>query len=376
MKKKVLILIHHFLPGEKAGGPVSSIKNLCQVFNTVYDFYIVCLNHDIDGTVYDIETGVWVSYDYGFVMYLSDSEYTKSKILELCNDFEIVYSCGLFEKSSFWAATCFKNTSKRICIAPMGSLYPSALSQKSFKKKVFISWTKIKRIYKNVVWSASSNEECEQIKKFYGNEANIIVATDPIVYTPLAIHRTFSEIGKVKIAFISRINRVKNLDFALNILRLLPNNIYVSFDIYGFDEDDAYLNECLAIINTMPKNISCKYLGGLNHDEVKTKLSNYDCLLLPTKGENFGHVIYESLSVGVFPIISNTTIWNFLDDIGCAKCLSLNDKVLFKNAIIEHANLTCSEKREISDKCICEAKKYFDYQTFNSGFLRMFKNGE
>ena len=361
------------MPGEKAGGPVSSIKNLCDSFYKNFDFYVVCLNHDLDGTAYNVETGKWLNKNSYFVMYLRDLEYTKEKIRDLCKDFKIIYSCGLFEKSSIWTSRYFRKT-KKICIAPMGCLYPSALKHKKIKKRIFIFISNVFRFYSNVIWSASSDEESKQIRHFYGNKSNIVVASDPVVYAPFQNGHISSERGSVRIAFISRISRVKNLDFALNVLRLLPSSIKVVFDIYGFAEDKTYLDECLKLIGSMPDHVCCTYLGSINHEKVKETLANYDCLLLPTKGENFGHAIYESLSAGLFLIISDTTIWNFLEKKGCAKCLKLDSLIPFQNAIFEYANLTSEEKGAISNKCIFEAKNYFDDLISNSGFLRMFEN--
>ena len=51
----------------------------------------------------------------------------------------------------------------------------------------------------------------------------------------------------------------------------------------------------------------------LNQGEKEKKyFGNNDFLILPTKGENFGHVIAESLSASLPVIISQNTPWRNL----------------------------------------------------------------
>ena len=52
-------------------------------------------------------------------------------------------------------------------------------------------------------------------------------------------------------------------------------------------------------------------MGHADPSDSQTILSQYDAFILLTKGENFGHSIYESLSVGTPVIITNKTPWSF-----------------------------------------------------------------
>ena len=108
---------------------------------------------------------------------------------------------------------------------------------------------------------------------------------------------TFKESGSLKIAFLSRVARKKNLDYALQVLANVCGNIV--FDIYGPLEDIAYWQECQSIIAQMPTNVKVSYLGEVPPDQVMGILSEYHLFFFPTRGENFGHVISESLRCGM-----------------------------------------------------------------------------
>ena len=61
MKPIVLIIVHHYLPGTKSGGPVRTISNLVEQLGDDFDFRILTTDRDHrDLAPYpDIESGVW-----------------------------------------------------------------------------------------------------------------------------------------------------------------------------------------------------------------------------------------------------------------------------------------------------------------------------
>ena len=44
--KKILLFVDYFIPGFKAGGPVSSIVNLVKLLNNDFEIVITARNHD------------------------------------------------------------------------------------------------------------------------------------------------------------------------------------------------------------------------------------------------------------------------------------------------------------------------------------------
>jgi len=57
---------------------------------------------------------------------------------------------------------------KPILLAPRGELMEGALSLKAFKKRIFLNFAKLFRIYQNVTWHASSEYEAEDIEREFG----------------------------------------------------------------------------------------------------------------------------------------------------------------------------------------------------------------
>ncbi len=57
-------------------------------------------------------------------------------------------------------------------------------------------------------------------------------------------------------------------------------------------------------------------MGTVPADEVVSFLGNFDLLVLPTYGENFGHVVLESLAAGTPAIVGNDTPWQVIESSG------------------------------------------------------------
>ena len=142
-------------------------------------------------------------------------------------------------------------------------------------------------------------------------------------------HREAS--GRVRLVFISRICRMKNLLLALQALALLAPSSQVAFDIYGPMEDAQYWRECESWL-APARSITVTYLGALPPERVPETMASYHALLLPTCGENFGHVIHEAMGSGCIPIISNRTPWRGLDALGVGWDLDL-DATAFASAV-------------------------------------------
>ena len=124
---------------------------------------------------------------------------------------------------------------------------------------------------------------------------------------------------------------MKNLDGALRILHDVQGN--VQFDIYGTCEDRPYWTECEALLAALPPNVVARYKGAVRPGEVKEMLSQYDLLFLPTKGENYGHVIVEALSAGCPVLISDRTPWKELERKRVGWDIPLQNPAAFVDAI-------------------------------------------
>ena len=138
--------------------------------------------------------------------------------------------------------------------------------------------------------------------------------------------------GELRIIFLSRISPKKNIEFCADILNSEFTGT-IRFDIYGICSDNRYLQKCKEAFRNLPSNIIVEIKSEIRPEETIKKFSEYDVFLFPTKGENYGHAIFESLAGGCIPIISDQTPWSDIMKLNCGFVFSLNEIEKFRETI-------------------------------------------
>jgi glycosyltransferase involved in cell wall biosynthesis len=164
--------------------------------------------------------------------------------------------------------------------------------------------------------------------------------------------RSAKQSGRLRLAYLARISPGKNLITALDMLEGLEGEI--AFDVHGPIEDRRYWARCEERMRRLPRNVTVRYRGAVPFGAASEVLARYDALLLPTLGENFGHVIVEALAAGCPPIVSNRTPWRDLEARRVGWDLPLEEPERFRAALAACVRMGADEHREWSE----EARRY------------------
>src|SRR5439155_21020722 len=124
--------------------------------------------------------------------------------------------------------------------------------------------------------------------------ARVEVNLDKVSLPDEPMSPTISQGGRPRLVFISRVSRKKNLDLILRSLQGV--SAPVEFDIYWPLEDAGYWSKCESLMHQIPPFVQVRYRGELAPSDVPRTFAQYDAFIFPTLGENFGHIIAESLS--------------------------------------------------------------------------------
>jgi glycosyltransferase involved in cell wall biosynthesis len=354
-----------YLPGTKAGGPVRSVYSLMSLLKNEFDFYLITTNRDLGShECYDkIVPDQWGETDGIRYYYFSQAELTNDKLLGLLS----AIAPDLVYLNSFWSyhfsigvvrAKSKGLVKAPVLLAPRGMLGKGALGLKSFKKQAYLLIARRLRWYNAITFHATQEQEKKDIQAKFPS-ATIHVAPN-INSSGMVENQSKKLPGQLKLFFLSRVDRVKNLHMALEVLQSVPAGCKVQYDIFGNLENTAYWSECKALIKQLPAHIAVAYKGELPFHEVQQTICRYQFLFLPTLNENFGHSIVESLLCGCPAIISDQTPWNDLEQHNAGYAIPLSEKQRFVDALVTSAALDHDQFSQKSKAAIDYIRKKID----------------
>lgn len=338
-KPKVLISCPFYLPGFKGGGPIRSISNLILALGDVCDFYVVTSDRDHgDVTPYPrIATGEWVQVGAARVKYIEPGWRRYRTLWHILRNggWDVVYLNGFFNISFSLFLLIIRRisgvNSARFVLAPRGELSPGALSLKASKKRLYLAFTRVLRLHNKLIWHATAELERGEIAGIAKRNGGEVIIS-PNIATHFATPQPLEKSLALRIVFLSRITKKKNLEFALRVACRM--SLPVKFDIYGPKEDFGYWETCEALIAAAPENVDIAYCGVVAPEDVLRVLSQYDVFFLPTLGENYGHVIVEAFLAGTPVLISDNTPWRDLKAAG----VGLDGSLMDDEAFVEYLN--------------------------------------
>jgi glycosyltransferase involved in cell wall biosynthesis len=353
-RPKVLIFVATYWPGFKSGGPIRSIRNFVTIFSDQYDIFVVTEDRDKgDPHPYpQVKFNEWNTVDGARVIYLTKGMITPLRLVKICEEVnpDLIYLNSFFNPRFTILPLMLSKVgvlikTPKILLAPRGEFSPAALSLKYFKKLVYILFYKACLNDICIHWQFSSEEERRDCSVHF----KLCDSSFSISLNLTAKPNTTSDRSRIKwgnshvpkFVFLGRIVPMKNLDYLLGQLRYVQSPI--ELHIYGPREDVVYARKCEVIASELSSRVKIQWHGMVDNEIVPDVLSQYDFLVCPSRGENFGHVIYEALSVGLPVIVSDKTPWKSLEHKGIGWVRPLDDKGKFLNAIEKAISLSYSK---------------------------------
>lgn len=348
----IVVFVGYYLPGYKAGGPLKTIANLVELLGDEFKFSLVTRDRDLgDSAAYsEVKINQWNIIVKTNVFYASPEKFTVKKISNLIQNSsaDVIYLNSFFDVNFTIKPLLTRRLglikSCSVVLAPRGEFSKGALALKPFKKKLYMKLANWFGLYTNITWQASSELEKQDIVNALNvDPATIFIAKDLPENKSILLNLQNNQVlSEVRLIFLSRISPMKNLDFALRVLSRVKTSL--TLDIYGPIEDEVYWQDCLKLIDALPEYIQVNYCGAVNPEQVSETFSQYDLFFFPTRGENYGHVIAESLAMGTPVLLSDQTPWVRLSDDNLGWDLSLGVETMFAQKIEQVCNMSVIER--------------------------------
>lgn len=345
-----------------------------------YEILIVTGNrdHNSDVVLQGIKTGEWVPVLLPGqqvpvqVLYAEKEKISRQFFSSLLKEKQpaVLYLNGIFS-FRFVVLPLIAARSKKIktVLCPRGMLQAGALAGKSLKKKIYLKILKLSGLVKNICWHATNEVEATDIRKIFGNDQTIIVASNIPKWPYPQPVPTAKEKGVLRMVYISLLAAKKNL---LQVIELVNNNQRITLDIYGPVKDRSYWQSCLQAMTRSGGRV--QYKGELKPEEVQSVFSKYDASVLLTRGENFGHALYESLSVGRPVITSHFTPWTDLEARMAGWNLDIADDKDCAQKLTHICELDANTYNDYCKGALKMAKEYFNASCSLENYQNLFSN--
>lgn len=362
-KPRVFTLLDYYLPGYKSGGPLRTVANMVDWIGHEFDFWIVTRDRDAtELTSYpNIQVNAWNQVGRAKVYYTSPGSLSLTNLHRLIKQ----VNPAIIYLNSFFSTSSIKSLSLRrlkffsevpVVLAPRGEFSVGALRLKAAKKQLYMALAFQIGLYDSIIWQASSIYEEKDIRRMVGRDCRVYIAPNIpslVIPTKNQIPQKVRKItGLVHFVFLSRISPKKNLLLALHLLKDLFGEIIL--DIYGPIRDELYWRRCQEVIASMPSHVQVNYHGSIPNEKVADALSLSHFFILPTLGENFGHVILEAMAAGCPVLISDQTPWLNLSEKQAGWDLPLEEPKLWQQVLKQ-----CIEMDNAAYSCWSHSAKQF-----------------
>ncbi len=239
-----------------------------------------------------------------------------NKFFAAKQDVDVYHAHGLWQYSSHGTAVWSRKSGKPCVISPRGMLYPSALSKTAMFKRIAMILYQRYDLQRASCIHATCEQEYQYIRACGIRRPPVAIIPNAIDLSGLNAKKA-EDYGKKKVGFVGRFAPIKNIEV---LLRAWAQSGGKSADwelmLVGDGAADYRKSlEELAYKELGIQNV--RFPGFLSGQPKEELLLTLDCLVLPSKSENFGMVVPEALARGIPVIASKGTPWQELEGIPC-----------------------------------------------------------
>lgn len=231
------------------------------------------------------------------------------------SDYDLYHTNGMWMHCNHETCLVARRKNKPYIITPHGMLYPQALARSTWKKKLLLNFGGVN---KDLLQADCIHVTCQEEMKHYrelGFKNPVAVIPNPVPI-PEFINEIKPDHTKKRIGYLGRLHPYKRPDALIEAWIQLgeeTKNAELLIIGCGTKEYENYLQQIAD--SSYLHNI--KFLGLKTGKEKFELLSSFTALCVPSKTENFGMTVAESLISQTPVICTNTAPWESLNTYNC-----------------------------------------------------------
>jgi glycosyltransferase involved in cell wall biosynthesis len=316
---RVLHVVPSYYPAVRYGGPIMSVKRLCEALACSGVEVDVATTNE-DGPInLDVDTSRWHAVDGVNVRYfprVGKGSYAFSLelaryVMRNARKYDLVHSTSTFTFPSLVASLAAASAGKPSVVSPRGSLQDWSLAQKRWKKAPYWLLLERRRLRNTTLFHATSDMEVKAIQG--------IVPGARVVSIPNgvdAVHVEDVERQPERIVFLGRLHRKKGFDVLVpalaKVAAVRPDTETI---VAGPDDTGEWLRVQGLLASSSPTP-RVSYVGSVNGDERFKLLASASAFVLPSHSENFGQAVVEALACGTPVVVSQNCPWEIVERAG------------------------------------------------------------
>lgn len=216
--------------------------------------------------------------------------------------------CALTQK---WA----QKAGYKVVLTPHGMLEPWIVARHYWSRKVpaLLLYQKNAVIKADCLHATAESEKENLLKLGYNHRIQII--PNGIDVEHIALKSSWKR--NKKILFLSRVHIKKGINFLIEAVAALKNELNGYQVIIAGEGEESYVNELKSLAGHLGIAAQIQFVGGVYGDKKWELFQDADSFVLPTHSENFGIVVAEALACGTPVITTKGTPWQELETCHC-----------------------------------------------------------
>jgi glycosyltransferase involved in cell wall biosynthesis len=299
--------------------------------------------------------------------------FNKSSLKEIISKYDIVHIFGIWNIFLQYVIIASKEIGKKVIVSPIGYLEKWSMQQSIIKKKIALFLYQKKNLEKVDCIHVTSISELNSFKDLNLKNSNIINLEHGKI-SIFAKNLKFKKKSVKTALFFSRIHKKKSLVELVEAWSIVrPKNW--KLEIVGPVTDLEYKKKVLRTIANYNLQNEVIFKEPVYNEQEKINIfQRSDLMILPSKNENFGLSICESLLAGLPVLCSNQTPWLELNELNAGWCLDLNSVKKISEALKKISILNDNDLNQISNNAKNYSEKFNLEKVVINKYISMYKN--
>jgi len=239
-----------------------------------------------------------------------------SKLFTSKQDIDVYHAHGLWQYPSHGTAVWARKSGKPCVISPRGMLYPAALNKTAIFKRIAMALYQRCDLQQASCIHATCAQEYQYIRACGIRRPPVAIIPNAIDISGLNAKKA-EDYGKKKVGFVGRFAPIKNIEALLRAWAQSGGKC-ADWELILVGDGAADYRKSLEELTYNKLGMqNVRFPGFLSGQPKEDLLLTLDCLVLPSKSENFGMVVPEALARGIPVIASKGTPWQELEGSPC-----------------------------------------------------------